>query len=235
MHTLTKWRQFIGAKTVTTATDHPTLSRILKQRQVGSRLGYWLDKSLDSSITVVYKPGLQNVVADGISRRPDFVSIVTRKKEKEKEKEGGLEVEWDTEYEESRDSQEVWEQGGAKKGRSKRLEEGVRAILFQHREQQREANHLWVRTKRRMGGLCAGRNSAKGNTGAFPCSSVGRIPGDRQDQASGAELNPVAAHGRGYGKFRITVCPMCEGRKFSFKKWWFIATPPTSKFAMEGN
>ncbi|PHJ26011.1 retrotransposon ty3-gypsy subclass, partial [Cystoisospora suis] len=72
VHALTKWRQFLGAKKVIIETDHATLSRILKQREVNPRLAYWLDKILDFNIEVVYKPGRQNVVADAISRRPDF-------------------------------------------------------------------------------------------------------------------------------------------------------------------
>lgn len=89
---LTRWRQFIGTRTVTTETDHATLSSILKQRHVISKLDYWLDKILAFNIEVVYEPGKRNVVADAISRRPDFVPILTRgenKKDKGREiKEG---------------------------------------------------------------------------------------------------------------------------------------------------
>ncbi|PHJ21491.1 retrotransposon ty3-gypsy subclass, partial [Cystoisospora suis] len=78
VHALTKWKQFIGSKPVTIETDHPTLSRMLKQKQVTTKLGYWLDSLEDFNLNVVYKPGKQNVVADAISRRPDFVGVITR-------------------------------------------------------------------------------------------------------------------------------------------------------------
>ncbi|PHJ22782.1 transposon tf2-1 polyprotein [Cystoisospora suis] len=78
VHALTKWKQFIGSKPVTIETDHATLSRLLKQKQVTTKLGYWLDKLADFNLNVVYKPGKQNVVADAISRRPDFVGVITR-------------------------------------------------------------------------------------------------------------------------------------------------------------
>ncbi|PHJ15615.1 retrotransposon ty3-gypsy subclass, partial [Cystoisospora suis] len=72
VHALLKWKPFIGTKPVVAETDHATLSRILQQKQVTSRLGYWLDKLADFNIKVVYRPGKHNVVADAISRRQDF-------------------------------------------------------------------------------------------------------------------------------------------------------------------
>ncbi|PHJ18468.1 reverse transcriptase, partial [Cystoisospora suis] len=72
VYALTKWKSFIGGKPVTVETDHATLSRMLTQKHVTSRLGYWLDKLADFNIKIVYKPGKQNVVADAISRRPDL-------------------------------------------------------------------------------------------------------------------------------------------------------------------
>ncbi|PHJ14910.1 retrotransposon ty3-gypsy subclass, partial [Cystoisospora suis] len=73
---LTKWKSFIGSKLVTVETDHATLSRMLTQKQVTTRLGYWLDKLADFDVKEVYKPGKQNVVADAISRRPDLVGAI---------------------------------------------------------------------------------------------------------------------------------------------------------------
>ncbi|PHJ19038.1 transposon ty3-i gag-pol, partial [Cystoisospora suis] len=65
-----KWKQLIGTKKVRIETDHATLGRMLTQKNVTPRLGYWLDKLADFEIEVVYKPGKQNVVADALSRRP---------------------------------------------------------------------------------------------------------------------------------------------------------------------
>ncbi|PHJ19706.1 retrotransposon ty3-gypsy subclass [Cystoisospora suis] len=82
VYALTKWKSFIGSKLVTVETDHATLSRMLTQNQVTSRLGYWLDKLADFNIKIVYKPGKQNVVADAISRRPDLVGAIRGSREK---------------------------------------------------------------------------------------------------------------------------------------------------------
>ncbi|PHJ20278.1 gag-pol polyprotein, partial [Cystoisospora suis] len=147
VHALTKWRQFIGSKKVIIETDHATLSRILKQRQVNPRLGYWLDKILDFNIEVIYKPGRQNVVADAISRRPDFLATVTRgNKEKERGR-AELKGDWDQEYEACDDFKEVWQHGRASGKEVADQGESQKAILFRQREYQREANFLWVRTK----------------------------------------------------------------------------------------
>ncbi|PHJ19682.1 retrotransposon nucleocapsid protein [Cystoisospora suis] len=59
VYALTKWKSFIGSKLVTVETDHATLSRMLTQKQVTSRLGYWLDKLAEFNIKIVYKPGKQ--------------------------------------------------------------------------------------------------------------------------------------------------------------------------------
>ncbi|PHJ17201.1 retroelement pol polyprotein, partial [Cystoisospora suis] len=64
VYALTKWKHFIGSKLVTIETDHATLSRMLTQKKVTTRLGYWLDKLADFNFRVVYKPGKQNTVAD---------------------------------------------------------------------------------------------------------------------------------------------------------------------------
>ncbi|PHJ21918.1 retrotransposon ty3-gypsy subclass, partial [Cystoisospora suis] len=147
VHALTRWRQFIGSKTVTVETDHATLSRILKQEQVNPRLGYWLDKIMDFDIEVVYKPGRQNVVADAISRRPDFIGVITRNQEekggdKEEEKQKGRDS-WSERYAACVDFSEVWERCGREKGDDNGQEDLQIAILFKQREYQREANFLW--------------------------------------------------------------------------------------------
>lgn len=37
---LTKWRQILGSQAVAVETDHPTLSRVLKQKQINPHSGY---------------------------------------------------------------------------------------------------------------------------------------------------------------------------------------------------
>lgn len=76
VHALMKWKHFIGNRKVTVETEHATLGRMPTQKEVSSKLGYWLDKLVEFNLHVIYKPGRQNVVADAISRRPDFVGAI---------------------------------------------------------------------------------------------------------------------------------------------------------------
>ena len=71
----------------------------------------------------------------------------TKQKEKENKKVGIIKGEWDKEYEECKDFQEVWSQGKTTAGEDNSGEGREKAILFRQREYQREANYLWVRTK----------------------------------------------------------------------------------------
>ncbi|PHJ18930.1 retrotransposon protein [Cystoisospora suis] len=101
-----KWKQLIGTKKVRIETYHATLGRMLSQKNVTPRLGYWLDKLADFDIEVVYKPGKQNVVADALSRRPDFAGAIVHSKTK------GVklvteEARWEEQYPKCRDFKEI--------------------------------------------------------------------------------------------------------------------------------
>ncbi|PHJ15244.1 retrotransposable element tf2 kda protein type 1 [Cystoisospora suis] len=76
VYSLIKWKHFIGTRLVTIETDYATLGRMLTQKKVTTRLGYWLDKLADFNFRVIYKPGKQNLVADALSRRPDYLEKV---------------------------------------------------------------------------------------------------------------------------------------------------------------
>lgn len=78
VYALAKWRPLLLGRKVKVQTDHATLARIFKQRQVSPRLGYWLDKLAEYELRIEHVPGKENQVADAISRRPDFASPVTQ-------------------------------------------------------------------------------------------------------------------------------------------------------------
>ncbi|PHJ15850.1 retrotransposon ty3-gypsy subclass [Cystoisospora suis] len=81
VYALTKWKHFIGTRLVTRETDHATLSRLLTQKKVTTRLGYWQDKLADFNSGVVHKPGKQNLVADALSRCPDYMNSISIRSE----------------------------------------------------------------------------------------------------------------------------------------------------------
>ncbi|PHJ20548.1 retrotransposon ty3-gypsy subclass [Cystoisospora suis] len=78
IYALMKRQQLIGTKKLRIETDHATLGRILTQKNVTPRLGYWLDKLPDFDMEEVYKPGKQNVVAEALSRRSNFMGVISK-------------------------------------------------------------------------------------------------------------------------------------------------------------
>ncbi|PHJ18538.1 transposon ty3-g gag-pol polyprotein, partial [Cystoisospora suis] len=140
VHALLKWKSFIDTKPVVVETDHATLSRILQQKQVTSRLGYLLDKLADFDINIVYKPGKQNVVVDAISRRQDFVGVLQTSQATIQTGAIGDLKQWETEYDKCLDFQRPY--------RALTSHNSVaRHVLCNQREFSLENGYLWVRTK----------------------------------------------------------------------------------------
>ncbi|PHJ22733.1 retrotransposon nucleocapsid protein [Cystoisospora suis] len=107
VYAVVKWKHFIGTRSVTIETDHATLSRMLTQKKVTTRLGYWLDKLADFNFRVVYKSRKQNLVADALSRRPDYMEKVMLLAERQQEEDKSGEapkdprrLEWEKAYKE---------------------------------------------------------------------------------------------------------------------------------------
>lgn len=67
VYALAKWRPLLLGKKVTVESDHATLARMMTQKQVTPRLGYWLDKLVEFDREVKHIPGKLNNVADAIS------------------------------------------------------------------------------------------------------------------------------------------------------------------------
>lgn len=104
VYALTKWKSFIGNKPVVVETDHATLSRMLTQKRVTPRLGYWIDKLADFNLKVVYKPGKQNVIADAISRRPEPIGTIQEDRPRPRgTKTSGELLRWEKAYEQCPD------------------------------------------------------------------------------------------------------------------------------------
>jgi RNase H-like domain found in reverse transcriptase/Reverse transcriptase (RNA-dependent DNA polymerase)/Integrase zinc binding domain/Retroviral aspartyl protease/Integrase core domain/Chromo (CHRromatin Organisation MOdifier) domain len=73
IHSLSTWRHYLhGAQfTVRVMTDHKSLQHFKTQPQLSARQTRWLDVIADYDFEIEYIEGKTNVVADGLSRRPD--------------------------------------------------------------------------------------------------------------------------------------------------------------------
>ncbi|PHJ16740.1 retrotransposon ty3-gypsy subclass [Cystoisospora suis] len=142
VYALMKWKQLIGTKKVRIETDHATLGRMLTQKNVTPRLGYWLDKLANFNIEVVYKPGNQNVVPDALSRRPGFVGSIARNRENVI-KLTTEELRWAKEYDKCdrfREVVKLCKEASFQDAGNRVIEHESKGFVWEHR-------YLWVSTK----------------------------------------------------------------------------------------
>ena len=75
IHALKQWKHYClnGTKT-TIVTDHHSLRYFNTQRHLGARQIRWMEFLQQFDLNITYKPGTTNIVADCLSRRPDYQS-----------------------------------------------------------------------------------------------------------------------------------------------------------------
>ncbi|KAE9066139.1 Transposon Tf2-9 polyprotein [Phytophthora fragariae] len=72
-YALVKFRvHLLGQKPFVIYTDHASLRTATSSPHLSQRMARWLSFFAECNFTVVYKPGKQNVLADALSRRPDY-------------------------------------------------------------------------------------------------------------------------------------------------------------------
>ncbi|KAE9260206.1 hypothetical protein PR003_g34467, partial [Phytophthora rubi] len=72
-YALVKFRvHLLGQKPFVIYTDHASLRTATLSPHLSQRMARWLSFFAEYNFTVEYKPGKQNVLADALSRRPDY-------------------------------------------------------------------------------------------------------------------------------------------------------------------
>ena len=74
--TVHKWRPYLLGRPFIIKTDHQSLKYILEQRIATPAQQKWLTKLLGYLFVVEYKKGIENKVADALSRRVDPIAII---------------------------------------------------------------------------------------------------------------------------------------------------------------
>jgi len=72
IHALKIWRVYLQGNHFRIITDHASLRYLQTQPTLSRRQVRWMEFLQEYDFEIIYKPGKENVVADALSRRPDF-------------------------------------------------------------------------------------------------------------------------------------------------------------------
>ena len=74
VHALREWRHYLLGNRFTVITDHRSLQYLATQDKLSARQTRWSEFLQQFDFEIKYRPGKENDVADGLSRRPDHLS-----------------------------------------------------------------------------------------------------------------------------------------------------------------
>ena len=77
VHALRKWRCYLLGLEIEAFTDHHTIANLLEQKELTGRQARWAEMLAEYHVNITYKAGTQNVVADALSRRADYIKAGT--------------------------------------------------------------------------------------------------------------------------------------------------------------
>lgn len=70
VHDVTKWRPYLIGRQFQIKTDHKSIKYILEQRVSSMEQQRWVSKLMGYDYEIIYKKGVENVVADALSHLP---------------------------------------------------------------------------------------------------------------------------------------------------------------------
>ena len=76
LHALKKWRPYLMGRHFKVKTDHDSLKYLLEQRLSSEEQQKWATKMLGYGFEIIYRKGKQNVVADALSRKDEYVEAL---------------------------------------------------------------------------------------------------------------------------------------------------------------
>ncbi|PHJ23283.1 retrotransposon ty3-gypsy subclass [Cystoisospora suis] len=238
VYALSKWKLFIGTELVTIERDHATLSRMLTQKKVTTRLGYWLDKLADFNFRGVYKPGKQNIVADALSRRPDYMEVISsltesrpERNRRNKERVRSKLVEWGKGYESCDDFREI-----VKTCKTLGIDEGTGKfipLIQEEKEFHWDDGLLWVKMREGWKMCVPTREIRREVLQGFHDDALAGHPGIEKTILDIERIfwwPALKTDVEGY----VRSCPACALAKASFSKYGGLLHPlPTPKYPWE--
>ena len=77
VHSIKLWRHYLEGHEFQVITDHQSLTYFQTQPTFSKRQARWNEIIQGHDYKIIYKPGAQNILADGLSRRVDHLNTIT--------------------------------------------------------------------------------------------------------------------------------------------------------------